>query len=521
MKLVAQDRLASHPVVLDSQGKLLSWVEPQERAYDRIMRLAWDFLLHKAPTESNRLKAFYSYCCLDPDSLRGTAWPHNPAGLNAMLVDSAVPYYAYSGDKAVVELVADLLDYQLDHGTTPPDWKWGSVPYASADHGATEYRGAHDFLYDKKAPGRGDGYGVIEPDKVGELGYGYLRFYELTGEARYRRAAIACADALARHVRSGDASHSPWPFRVYAETNVIREEYTSNVIGPIRLFDELTRLNLGDVPAYRRARQMAWNWMMTYPIENNAWATYFEDVAIFDQPENLNQYSPMETARYLIQHPEFDPAWRTHVARLIQWVEKVFVVDVPPDQPKEHAVQYGANTVSEQIHYMPKMGSHTARYASVLAQWHEATGDAEAKEKAFRSFNWATYMCREDGAVQVGPVLDRSIWFSDGYGDYIRHFMAGIGSVPEWTPPNENHLLRSSSVVQSVSYLKGEINYLTFDDNATEVLRINFKPRRVLFGGKEAPKRSDLAQTGWTFDSSTGVVRIRHENSNLVRILAE
>jgi hypothetical protein len=420
-----------------------------------------------------------------------------------------------------VDLVAGVLDYQLAHGTTPPDWMWGSVPYASADHGATRYRGAHDFLYDKKTPGRGDGYGVIEPDKVGELGFGYLKFYELTGEVRYRRAALACADALARHVRTGDASHAPWPFRVYAETNVPREEYTSNVIGPIRLFDELTRLNLGDVPAYRRARQMAWDWMMAYPMQNNHWATYFEDVEIVEPPKNLNQYSPMETARYLLQHPEYDPEWRAHVARLIQWVERTFVVDVPPGEPKERAVQFGANAVSEQTHYMPKMGSHTSRYASVLALWHEVTGDAEAKEKAFRSFNWATYMCRADGAVQVGPVLDRTIWFTDGYGDYIRHFMAGLGSFPEWAPSEENHLLRSSSVVRSVSYLEKEVNYLTFDDNSTEVLRLAITPRRVMADGKELAKRLDIVQAGWTFDPRTRAMLIKHQNSNLIRIQGE
>ena len=230
--LRAEDTLNGHRVVLDSQGKLLSWVEPQGKAYDRVMRLAWDFLLHTAPVESNGLKAFYTYCCLDPVKLRGTAWPHNPAGLYAMLADSAAAYYAYSGDRAVVELVQSLLDHQLAYGTTPSHWSWGDVPYASSDHGATEYRGAHDFKYDKKLPGRGDGYGVIEPDKLGELGYGYLKFYELTGEARYREAAIACASALARHVRSGDADHSPWPFRVYAETDVAREEYSANVSVP-------------------------------------------------------------------------------------------------------------------------------------------------------------------------------------------------------------------------------------------------------------------------------------------------
>jgi hypothetical protein len=508
-----EDTLNGHVVVLDAQGKLISWVQPQEKAYDRVMRLAWDFLLHTVPVESSGLKTYYAYCCMDQNTLRGTAWPHNPAGVYAMLVDSATAYYAYSGDRAVIELVGSLLDHQLMYGTTPSHWAWGNVPYASSDHGATEYRGAHDFLYDRKQPGRGDGYGVIEPDKVGELGIGYLKFYELTGEERYRTAALACADALARHVRGGDAEHSPWPFRVYAETPVAREEYSSNVIGPIRLFDELVRLNLGDLPAYRKARQAAWDWLMKYPMQNNLWATYFEDVSIFDKPENFNQYSPMETARYLLQHPEFDPDWRKHVSGLVDWVEKTFVVDTP----KEPAVQWGANVVSEQIHYMPKMGSHTSRYASVLALWSEKTGDAAAREKAFRSLNWASYMCRESGVVNVGPV-DQSIWFSDGYGDYIRHFMAGLGAVPEWAPPHEDHLLRSSSVVQSVSYLPREVNYRTFDEDSTEVLRLSFTPRRITADGKDLQKRSDLGAAGWTFDEKSSVLRIRHEGSHTIRV---
>ena len=153
-----------HPVTLDREGKMASWVQPQADAYDRVIRSAWDFLLNKVQTESNGLKTFYAYCCLDPEKMRGTAWPHNPAGLNAMLADSAAAYYAYSGDRRVVDLVRGLLDHQIAHGTTPPGWKWARVPYASSDHGATEYRGAFELQYDKVHIGRGDGYGVIEPD---------------------------------------------------------------------------------------------------------------------------------------------------------------------------------------------------------------------------------------------------------------------------------------------------------------------------------------------------------------------
>jgi hypothetical protein len=223
----------------------------------------------------------------------------------------------------------------------------------------------------------------------------------------------------------------------------------------------------------------------------------------------------METARYILQHPEYDPNWKADVPALIQWVERTLGADVP----SEPGMQWGAQTISEQIDDMHKMGSHTSRYASVNALFYEATGEAAAKEKAFRSFNWATYMCHENGAVNDLAVEDQTVWFSDGYGDYVRHFMAGLGSVPEWAPPGENHLLRSTSVVQSVSYLPGEVNYQTFDADSSEVLRLAYTPRRVLADGHELPKRADLEQAGWTFETQRGVLRVRHTGSRVVRVL--
>jgi len=469
------------------------------------------------PVQPNGLKTFYTYCCIDEKTMSGGDWLDNPAGMYAMLVDAAVSYYAYSGDKRVLDVARGLLDYERVHGTTPANWRWGSVPYASSDPGATVFRGGHDFLFVRHGTdwGRGDGYGAIEPDKVGESGMGFLKFYELTGEASYRDAALADGDALARNVRPGDATHSPWPFRVFAEDNTVREEYSANVVGPIRLLDELVRLNLGDVPAYRRARQLAWTWLMAYPMKNHLWHGYFEDIPVLEKLTNFNQYSPMETARYILQHVEYDPNWKADVPALIQFVERTLGVDVP-DEP---GIQWGAQTISEQADDMHKMGSHTSRYASVNALWYEKTGDAAAKEKAFRSFNWATYMCHENGAVNDLAVESQTVWFSDGYGDYIRHFMAGLGSVPEWAPPQENHLLRSDSVVQSVSYLPGEVNYQTFDDNSNEVLRLNFPPHRVLADGGELPEQSDLKRAGWTFDAPHGGLRIHHVGSHVVRVL--
>jgi hypothetical protein len=522
-----KNRVNGHPVVLDTQGRLLSWVAPQEQAYDHVVKLAWNFVENKVPVVANGLRVYLVHSTFDPSTLGGTDWPHNPAGLYAMFVDSALGYYSYSGDTLALDRVREMLDYQLAHGTTPAGWEWASVPYASSDAGATEYFGADDVKYCEKerpgsgACGRGDGHYAIQPDKVGELGLGYLKFYELTGEAKYRDAAQACANALAAHVRAGDVSHSPWPFRVFAHTNDIREEYTAHVIANIRLFDELIRLGLGNSAAYQGARRRAWDWLMKYPMKNNLWEAYFEDIPIDTNLRNWNQYSAGETARYLLQHPETDPDWKAHAGELLNWIEKTFAVDVPASPQyrlvQQEAVQYGkqwgANVISEQtVEDMDKMGSHTSRYASLCALYFEKTGEESFKERAFRSFNWATYMAQEDGLI-TEAMAETEFWYSDGYADYIRHFLAGMGSVPEWSPPGEDHLLRSSSVVRKVKYARRELRYSTFDENATEVLHLAFRPERVTAGATPLRQRSDLSEPGWTFEAQTGVLRVRHEKA--------
>ncbi len=253
--------------------------------------MAWQALETRFPPQDNGVETWLANSRFDPDTFEGVNWPHNPAGLYAMLTDSAVLWYAFSGDRAAVDVASKALDHQIARGTTPGTWDWGRVPYASANSGDVEYRGADDAWCNHC--GRGDGTGVIEPDKVAELGFAYLQMFELTGSTRYRDAAVACADALASHVREGDEGHSPWPFRLYARTGAPREEYSSNVIGALVLFDELTRLSLGSIDAYAAARSRALDWLIRVPLRNDAWSGYFEDIDIQSDPrKNPNQYAP-------------------------------------------------------------------------------------------------------------------------------------------------------------------------------------------------------------------------------------
>ena len=95
--------LAGHPVSLDARGSLLSWIAPQDAAYGTVLKTAWERLLTGFPTEDNGLPTWLAYCCFDAGTLKGTAWPHNPASVHAGLARGAAAYYAcllYTSDAA-------------------------------------------------------------------------------------------------------------------------------------------------------------------------------------------------------------------------------------------------------------------------------------------------------------------------------------------------------------------------------------------------------------------------------------
>jgi hypothetical protein len=514
-----------HPVVTDAQGKLLAWYEPENSlGYDHVVRLGWDFIEHKVPRDTvhgTNLKIYLLNSVYDAHTLQGNYWQHNPAMVFATFVDSLIGWYPYSGDREAIQAVREMLDHQLAHGTTPADWAWPQVPFATSCGDTPEYgRCIEDMPHEF--------YGGIETDKVGELGTGYALFYEMTGDRKYLEAALHCAHALATHVRPGDAEHTPWPFRLDARTGVTLalEEYGGDIAGPLRLFDELIRIGAGDVADYRKARDMALKWMLDYPLNHesrawNKWAGFFEDIP--RQTEDVNQLTPMMAAYYILSHEdpaEVDPHWMAHVGRLLDWV-RISLGRGP---------FFGAQAIDEQTTPDARFGccsragqgDHTARWAAINALFFEKTRDGQAREDAFRSLNYATYFAGSDGRIACcGVDYGEVYWFSDGYADYMRHFQWAMGAIPEFAPARQNHLLRSSSVIQQVSYGTGRIEYRTFGANATEVLRLNFKPSHVLAGTVSLTQRADTRDAGYTLEplpNGDFVLRVRHVNSAAVTI---
>jgi hypothetical protein len=508
---VDEPTIAGRPVQLDASGKLLPWPMPDNIGYSYSSHVLtqWTILWD----QYNRQRLHYFHCCFDFDRttyelIPDQKWANSTGYLRAMLEGFIERLYPYTGDARTLTFLTDFVDYELENGRTPADYVWSRVPYASADPGARRYTGwsAHGKDY-------------IEPHVVGEDGYAYLRLYEMTGNTKYLEAAILCANALVKNYKPGDETHSPWPVRCYARDGRTEGKpmgpYSANVIEPIMLFDELIRLKQGDVVGYKRTRQNAWQWFQTYPLTNNVWVGYFEDVV--PSMENMNQVIPLEFARYVLLNPEKDPQWKEHSRKLIEWVKTT------PKWPKY--IVHGATVTTEQgngINFccnLPNQccDSHTSRLAAVEALYFAKTGDESYKEAAFRSYNWVTYFQGLPGKAH-SPFGENQWWFTDQFADGPRRLMDAFWAVPEWAPSDEPHLVGSSSVVTKIAYGKGSVTYSTFDEQSTDVLRLDFKPEYVMADGRRLSSYSDLTHEGFTFDDATHVLQIRHDHAHDIDI---
>ena len=404
------DVFSYHEVRLDSSGRIVPWYGPS-RAYDHVVRLVFRFRngMERCP---NGVPYYLQHQVWKPGA-------HDPRGLGGDQIPMALSswnlLYGYLGDEAVKKNMIFMADYWLDHGMSAAGDLWANLPYP---YNTDLHSGVHDG--DMRA-----GKGFVQPDKAASFAAEPVTLWKMTGNRRYLEASTGIADTLAARVRPGGAGNSPWPCRVHAKTGEVHRQkdkagresvasYTTNCTGTLRLFEDLAQLQHGDTRAYARAREIVVRWLKTYPLRTNKWEPFFENIPT--STDSGTEINADALAMYILEHPEWDPDRRKQAAGVLGWSFRTFA--------NHEFEKWGVTAINEQTACRVPGNSHTSRHASVELLYVDTDGENRYP--------------RDDN------------WLTDGYGDYVRHYLRVMASAPELAPA-------------SIEYGEDRIRYTKFD----------------------------------------------------------
>ena len=524
----AEEVLVYHPIRTDKAGNILPWYDDDPgKSYNHVVGLVWKFW-DEMRTDLNGLPYYMNHQVWNAER-------DDPRGLGgdqlAMALSSWRLYYAYTGNERVKVNMCFIADYYLSHGLSPATSQWPNLPFP---YNTLVYSGFYDG--DMRA-----GKDVTQPDKAGSFGHELLHLYKMSSgynvseNPRYLQAAISIADTLARHIQDGDIDHSPLPFKVdvyTGKTALLRFHdftgtwidwagYTSNWAPTMELFLELIELKQGDVAAYQAGFDKLLKWMKAYPLKQNKWGPFFEDVDWWSE----TQINAMTFARFIMEHRVYFPEWEKDVRSILGWVHTT----LGNDKWKK----YGVSVTNEQSVYPMPANSHSARQAADELLFVRLSGDIALYQNAVRELNWATYMVDFDGKNRFPG---DEPWLTDGYGDYVRHYLRAMAAAPKLCPADEDHLLATTATIQQADY-EGHLTkfyglnfekvdasqvllyYRSYETAGTETIHLRRKPSAVLIDYvplKEGPGGEGYE---WKPLEQGGVLYVRREKGTKVLVL--
>jgi hypothetical protein len=240
----------------------------------------------------------------------------------------------------------------------------------------------------------------------------------------------------------------------------------------------------GRVADYERARRLVGGWLQKHPLKSQRWGPFFEDINIYSD----TQINAGTMALYILENPGWMPDGLAAVRRILDWGNAKF--------GNPTWARYGVLATNEQTAYEVPGNSHTSRQASLELMWAEAAGDPSRQAQAIRNLSWATYMVDTDGKNRY---YHDDIWLTDGYGDYVRHHLRAMAAAPELAPADQNHLLRTSSVVRRIDYGPDAIAYEKWDAVSRERLKLGaWEPGAVEGGTMQWDPKTRVLEVGAT-----------------------
>ena len=519
-----QKHYYGHDAVVDRYGVVAPWYRGLNGQCDFRVRIAAETLKRYPWTTTNNAIAAY------PDYLFTSKWqissngvitPVNPEDWmngdlgqrSTSVLNAMVDYYMYSGDPGAIAHMSYMADFLIDHCQTPDDHPWPRFPVSVPTKG--------------KAYGKVDPHGMIQIDICGDMGRALLRAYEVTGNQRWFDAAKHWGDLLAEKCNFSPEL-PPWP-RYANPENVVSWKsnlQTGGVTMVLAFLDELIRLgHLGKDQNIITARAAGVRYVNERLLPrwtvDDIWGRYFWDWENYTQ----NCSTTADVAAYLIAHPKDFPNWQNDARNiLLEFLNRSSANRASGSDIYNGAWAYpeSSSCCDRSLWYAPLLDG------AIMAQYGVKANDPFLRELGYRQFILQTYDVHENGVSEDnidGGILVNGTWLNIAHPLPLRWVLAGIGWLPEELGASrENHLVRSSAVVNSIVYGNGLIQYRTFDAPAEtrDTLRLSFVPKTVLADGKKLSKQRNLENNGFTVKklaNGDAIVEIRHDGAKQISIV--
>lgn len=518
----AKPHYYAHDAVIDSHGVIAPWYKGLNGQCDLRVRIAAETLKRYPWTTTNTAIAAY------PDYVFSGHWQINSNGVitpinpgdwgngdigqrSTSVLWSLVDYYRYTGDPAAIAHLTYMGDFLLDYCQTPTNHPWPNFLISVPVKG--------------KAYGKCNTNGMIQLDISANMGQALLRAYQLTGNKRWVESAKHWGDLLAAKCNLAPNS-DPWPRYANPETAPWKDnKQTGGVTMILAFLDELIRLGYtGQEDQLLKARDAGVRYVRDrlLPVwtADDTWARYFWD---WPNPTQ-NCSTTADVAGYLMDHRELFPNWRCDARNVLT----LFL------NHSSASVESGGDVFSGAWAY-PESSSCCGRslwYAPLLvggtmAQYGVKANDPWMRELAYRQMILQTYDVHETGVTEDnidGGIIVNGSWLNIAHPLPLRWVLTAIGWLPEELGANrENHVVRSSAVVNSIRYGAGQIEYSTFDApmETIDVLRLSFVPKQITADERKLHQRHDLSANGYTvkkLSNGDAIVQIRHDGATKVTV---
>lgn len=514
----------AHPTELDSYGVIAPWYHGLNGQLDERLSIAVN--VYKRYPWVDKPKAVMAA----PDFVYNSHWSIKsdgtiliPPTTDWMCGDLAqrswstikglTAYYQYSGDPIAFVYIPLTVDYILDYGLTDANADWPLFPISTPTKG--------------KIYGKCDPTGRNQLDLCAIEGIEVLRAYKLTGNPRYLKMVEHWGDVFAEKCQFTDPKIAPW--NRYVDPSVVgwSDVLTGTTSIIVDFLDDLIHVGYtGKNRAIVKARDAGINFLNSQMLPNwwvdDTWGRTYWD---WDNPMMCGMVSMC--VDHFMKYPDDYPNWKNDLRNMLSLVWNRN--SASPDSFGD--VYSGAWAFPESSVCCGTSLSYNQYTAGPTLLHYGAVAHSEwATEIGRRMMLMATYDSLENGVVKDGLFGDQvatAEWSNLAHPWPLCQVLEAMTWLPQDFAPNrENHIVRSSSVVQKVSYEKGKITYTTFDAPAgvQEVMRLAFRPTSIQADGQELKEHSDLNANGYLLtplSNGDWIVTVRHDGCRNIQVTGD